>query len=200
LRNAELTELGELEQRKKCGKNLPGLGILANDVSPSCSCAHCKDCAHGCDCSVDIERTGNDVMNRWFFRNAKNAIDRREQFGTRQRKRRSGRRGGRKILRQVRSRKTVSAVITAPLEHIDNLTHLLVFEKSSHELGTRILPRLIAFAAREEHLRLDANESRSHLEVVRSFIESQCLYPFQKLLSYACNRNILNVDLLIADE
>ena len=102
---------------------------------------------------------------------AKHAIDRGEQLGQRERQRRStaasarcGRHARAKRLRRSSARS---------LEHVDDFAHLLVLEQPPHELRARIFPRLVVLAARQEHLRLDAQQPRRHLEVVGGLVERE---------------------------
>ena len=103
----------------------------------------------------------------------------------------------RKILREISAGKAVTPVVTSFLEHIHDLPYLLVFQESPHELGARIFPHFIAFPAREKHLRLYANETRGHFEIIGGFVESEGLDAQEELLCNACDRNVLNIDLFI---
>src|SRR5204863_8497851 len=48
--------------------------------------------------------------------------------------------------------------------------------------------------------RLDAEEARVHLEIVRRFVESQTLNAREELLRDSRDRNVVEVDLLLANE
>jgi hypothetical protein len=78
LADAQLTRLGELEQREKNGEHLPRLGVVGNQVAPSCVRAHGKHCANNRNRSINIERTRNDVMDVRAFCGTQNTIYRAE--------------------------------------------------------------------------------------------------------------------------
>ena len=110
-------------------------------------------------------------MTSWMRRvprDAQDAIDRGEQLAQRERERRFRRRGR---LRQVGAREPVAPLLAGALEHVHHLAHLLVLEQATHELRARIVPRLLAIGARQQHLRLDAQQPRRHLEVVRRLVQ-----------------------------
>ena len=75
-------------------------------------------------------------------------------------------------LRQIRARELVAPLFAAPFEHVDDLAHLLILEQSTHELGARIFP-LLFVAARQQQLRLDAQQPRGHLEILRRLVQSE---------------------------
>ena len=119
-----------------------------------------------------------------------------EQLGQRERERRLRRR---RRLRQIRARELVAPLFAATLEDVDDLAHLLILEQSANELGARILPLLLV-AARQQQLRFDAQQPRRHLEILGGLVESERADAHDELLADARDRNVVDVDLLFANE
>ena len=105
----------------------------------------------------------------------------------------------RRRLRQIGARELVAALFAATLEHVDDFAHLLILEQAAHELGARIFPRLLV-AARQQHLRLDAKQARRHLEIFGGFVQAERANAQHELLADARDRNVVDVDLLFANE
>ena len=111
----------------------------------------------------------------------------------------SGACAGSRRLRQIRARELIAALFAATLEHVDDLAHLLVLEQPSHELGARIFPLLLV-AVRQQHLRLDAQQPRGHLEILGGLVESERPDAHDELLADARDGNVVDVELLFANE
>ena len=197
--NSQLSRLGELQESKQDRQNLPWLGIGCDDVSPPCASPHGKHCADRCDRAVHIQRARNDAVHVRSFRSAQNAIDSAQQLADRDGQR-ANRRWGDKMRRQVRASEAVPPIVTACLEYVHHFAYLLVLEKATNELGAGIFPLLVTFVARQEHLRLDANQASGHLEVVGCLVEPERRDPIEKLFGYPRDRDVVDVDLLVADE
>ena len=76
----------------------------------------------------------------------------------------------------------------------------MILEQPPHELRTRVFPRIVELVAGKEHLRLDAQQPSSHLEVVGRLVELHQVYAREELLRDACDRNVVDVDLFVANE
>ena len=108
--------------------------------------------------------------------------------------------GEERLLWQIRSRKATSTVVASSLEDVHDFANLLVLEQTPDQLCSRIFPRLRHLLVGQQHLRLDAHEARGHLQIVRGFVETESRDAFQELLGDACDGNVLDVDLLVANE
>ena len=126
------------------------------------------------------------------------AIHGRQQIGQRGAKRAGGcaafRRG------RHRAREAVRRALGPRLEDVDDLAHLLVLEQPADQLGPRIVPGFRAIPPRQQHLRLDAQQPRGHLEVLRRFVQPQRADADQELLGDPRDRDVVDVDLLLAEE
>ena len=83
----------------------------------------------------------------------------------------------------VGARKPVAPVLAQPFEDVHHFAHLLVLEQAAHEFGARILPRLLAVGARQQHLRLDAQQARGHLEVLGRLVQLEVVHARDELLA-----------------
>src|SRR5690349_7641777 len=193
----ELASARELQQREQCREHLPWLGSRRAHVAPSRGRAQREDGTHGRDRTIDIERASDNVMDDGLSGNAQHAIGRREQLGERKRERRRGRSD---LLRHVRARESAATLFSESLEDIHHLAHLLVLEQSPHELSARVFPRVIELVARQQHLRLDAEQSRGHLEIVGRLVELHEVDAREELLGNARDRDVIDVDLFVANE
>src|SRR5690606_26834162 len=84
------------------------------------------------------------------------------------------------------------------------LAEMLGLEETPHQRGTRVhqLSALIR-PAREEHLRLDADQRRRHLEELAGAIEAQALDALdraEELFRDARDRDVEDVDVLLANQ
>ena len=77
---------------------------------------------------------------------------------------------------------------------------MLILEQSTNQLGARVLPRFLAVGTWQKHLRLDAQQACRHFQVVGGLVEPQRSDASKKLLGDACNRNVVDIHLFIADE
>jgi hypothetical protein len=127
---------------------------------------------------------------------AQHAIHGPEQLREVERQRRLWRRG---LIREKRAGEVPPPVLGAMLEHVDDLAHLLVFEQTADELRARVLP-IVALTPRQEHLRLDAQQPRRHLEIVRRLVEPERPDAHQELFRNSRDRDVVNVHLLVANE
>ena len=93
-----------------------------------------------------------------------------------------------------------SLALDEAAEYLEMAAHLLILEESTHELGARILPRFVVLVPRQEHPRLDTQQLRRHLEVLRGLIEGERRDGREELLGDARDRDVANVELLVADE
>ena len=105
-----------------------------------------------------------------------------------------------RLRRQPGAREPGATIFRRALEHVDDLAHLLVLEQPAHELGARIFPRLVVLVARQQHLRLDAQQARRHLEVVGGLVDPERPDAHQELLGDARDRDVVDVDLLVANQ
>ena len=64
----------------------------------------------------------------------------------------------------------------------------------------RVLPRQVVAPARQQQLRLDAQEPRGHLEVLRRLVEAEGVHRVEELVGDARDRDVPDVDLLAADQ
>ena len=90
--------------------------------------------------------------------------------------------------------------LTTAFEQIDDFAHLLIFQQPAHEFSAGIFPRVLAVGPRQQHLRFDSQQAGGHFEVIRRFVESERADARQELLGDAGNRDVVNVELFIADE
>ena len=94
----------------------------------------------------------------------------------------------------------VAGVIAAKLQNVHHFAHLLILEQPAHELRARIVPLLVIAATRQQHLHLDAQQSRRHLEIFGCLAETQRVDAKEELLADARDGNVRDLDLLFADE
>ena len=83
---------------------------------------------------------------------------------------------------------------------VHQFTDLLVLQQPAHQLGARILPFVIAETAREQQLRLDAQQARGHFEIIGGLVESQLIDDGEKLIGDLGDWQIGDVDFVFADE
>jgi hypothetical protein len=81
---------------------------------------------------------------------------------------------------------------------------MLVLQQPPHQLGARVLElALRSGPPRQQHLRLDAYQRRRHLQELARPVQPQLLhvpYRAQELLSDLRDRDVENVDILLADQ
>src|SRR5438105_9543460 len=92
------------------------------------------------------------------------------------------------------------AVLAASLQNIYHFSYLLILEQPPYQLRAWILPNVFSLATGQQHLRLDAQESRGHLEVIGGFIQFQRRDPRQKLLGDSRDWDVVDVYLLVTDQ
>ena len=68
---------------------------------------------------------------------------------------------------------TVGPLFGRAVQPIHELADLLVLEQPSHQLGARVFPLIVAETARQQQLRLDAQQPRRHLQIVRRLVQPQ---------------------------
>src|SRR6185369_9637418 len=119
-----------------------------------------------------------------------------QQFAERECEGRLRRRG---CLRQIGARELIATLLSATLEHVHDFAHLLILEQAPHQLAARILPRLL-IAARQQQLRLDAQQARRHLEVIGRLVDAEGSDTNQKLLGDVGDGDVVDVELLFANE
>jgi hypothetical protein len=83
---------------------------------------------------------------------------------------------------------------------IRDLADLLILEQPPDEFRARILPRLVVLVPRQQHLRLDAQEPRRHLEVFGGLVDRHRLDARQELFGDAGDRDVVDVDPLVTDQ
>src|SRR2546427_9011441 len=85
-------------------------------------------------------------------------------------------------------------------EPVHELANLLILEQPAHQLRARVLPLVVPDAARQQQLRLDAQQPRRHLEVVRRLVQPQLVDDREKLVGDLRDRQVGDVDLVLADQ
>src|SRR5258705_2987153 len=145
----------------------------------------------------DVERTRDDAMQHRLRDQRYHALGRREQVVQIDLQRR-GRRIGRP--RFVPAAKSLRARIGGVAKPVDELADLLVLEQPAHQLGTRVFPLVVAEPARQQHLRLDAQQPRRHLEIVGGLVEPQVLDDREELIRNLRDREVGDVDLVFLDQ
>ena len=85
-------------------------------------------------------------------------------------------------------------------EPVHELADLLVLEQSAHQLGARIFPLVVAEPPRQQHLRLDAEQPRRHLEIVSRLIESELRDHGEELIRDLRDGEVGDVDLVFLDQ
>src|SRR6185503_11463665 len=196
LRDTKLAEFGQLQQSEERRENLPRFGAALDDVRPVNARLELEHGANDLHRARNVDRARNDLVHVRRRHRAQHAIDRGEQFRERECQWRHRRRRG---LRQIRARKLVAPLYAAPLEEIDHLAHLLILEQPPHQLGAWIFPRLDV-RARQQHLRLDAQQPSRHLEILRGFVQPELANAQHELLAHARDRDVVDVHLLLANE
>ncbi len=199
MRDSDFTGLGQLENCEQHRQDLPRLCVGSDKVAPARARAHREYRPDHRDCAVDIERPRHDVVHVRSFRSTQNAVYGTEQLADRSRER-ADRRGRHQVLREVRASEAVSAIVAASFENVHDLAHLLVLEQPSYQLRARIFPLFVTFPPREQHLRLDANESGRHLQIVGGLVETERRDAVEELLGDPGDRDVVNIDLLVTDE
>ena len=63
-----------------------------------------------------------------------------------------------------------------------------------------LLPPIVALLPREEHLRLDADQARCHLQILGGLVQLERMHPVDELLTDAGDRDVVDVELLVADQ
>jgi len=86
------------------------------------------------------------------------------------------------------------------VQPIHELADLLVLEQPSHQLGARVFPLVVAEAARQQQLRLDAQQPRRHLQIVRRLVQPQVGDHREELVRDTRDRQVGDVDLVLADQ
>ena len=104
------------------------------------------------------------------------------------------------LRRQPGTREPRTTVLRHAREVIGDLPHLLVLEQPPDEFRARVFPRVVVLVARQEQLRLDAQEPGRHLQVLCRLVDPERLDPRQELLGDARDRDVVDVDLLVADQ
>ena len=199
LRDMQFTELRHFKQREQHRQNLPGFSVATNHIEPAGRTAHGEHRANRDHGPVHIERTRDDFVQGRFLRDAQHAVDGRQQLAEGERQRSVD---GRDVdrLRYPTARKLMPPCFAATFEQIDDFAHLLVLEQAAHQFGARILPRFFTVGPRQQHLRLDAQQTRGHLEIICRFVQGERADARQELLGDASDGNVVNVELLVADE
>jgi hypothetical protein len=105
----------------------------------------------------------------------------------------------------ARSPRVVAAPVRlGTLRGAARLPEVLVLEQPSHQLRARILQHALhVLAAREDHLRLDADQHRRRFEEFAGPVQSESLDSLdrgEKLRRDLGDRNIEDVDILLADQ
>jgi hypothetical protein len=81
-----------------------------------------------------------------------------------------------------------------------DLLDLLIFEQPPHEFRPRIFPGVVVGASRQEELRLQAQESARHLQIIRRLIQPELMDRLEELIRNARHGNVRDVDALLAHE
>jgi len=126
------------------------------------------------------------------------SIHRRQQFTQRERERRRWRLD--RLRRQPGPRESRAALLGHSRQVIRDLPHLLILEQAPDQFRARIFPRFIVLVPRQQKLRLDAQQASRHLEVLGGLVDRQRLDPRQELFGDARDRDVVDVDLLVADQ
>ena len=80
------------------------------------------------------------------------------------------------------------------------LANLLVLEQAPHQLGAWVLPLVVAEAAWQEHLCLDPQQPRRHLQVIRRLIQSEVVDDSEKLIRDLGDGQVGDIDLVLMDQ
>ena len=83
---------------------------------------------------------------------------------------------------------------------VHELANLLILEEPAHQLGARIFPFVVAQMPRQQHLRLDAQQSRRHFEIVCRLIQPEVVDHRQELIRDLRDRQIGDVDLVFPNQ
>ena len=178
-----------------------GSASLANDVAPSRVCAQRENGAHCRHCTVDVERARNDVCACRIFRGAQHAIHGAEQLAAAKPRARPTRaRATRRFCgRYARANRFRRSLLRA--SRMSTTSRTCWYSSRRRTSSARGSSHgFVAFAPRQQHLRLDADEARRHLEIIRRFVEPERRDARQELLGDARDGNVVDVDLLVANE
>ena len=94
----------------------------------------------------------------------------------------------------------IAARFASRIQDVDDLADLLILEQPAHEIGARVFPRFVALRVREQQLGFDAQQPRGHVEIIGRLVETERVQTHEELLGDARDRNVVNVDLLVANE
>ncbi len=193
-----LAESRELEQREQDREHLPCLRARRDEIAPGDRLTSREKRSCGIDRAGHVERTRNDRVNARAACDAEYAVHGGKQFqqGDREARRR-WRRDGQHC---ARVREAAATEFRPDFEHVDDFSHLLILEQATHQLRTRIIPRFVAAVLRQQHLRLDAQKPRGHLQVLGRFIQPQRLDAPQELFRDPRDGDVIDVDLLLTEQ
>ena len=175
---------------------MPGLAAARDDVAQEHARAEREHGANDLDRARHVERARYNVVHVRSRCGAKHAVDGGQQLDERERERCLRRRW---LCREIGTGKVASPLFAATLEQVDDFTHLLILEQATNELRARILPLLLLPHGQQE-LRFYAKEPRRHLQVLSGIVERQRSYPCHELLRDAGDRDVVDVDLLLANQ
>src|SRR5688572_7456962 len=198
LAESELTAPGQFQECEECRQHLPRLCRGTNHVVPARPGAQFEHGADGTYRTVDVEGARNDVVQVRLTRKSQHAINCCKQLTERERQRR--RRWLNRLRRGPRPGESRAPILGHAGEVVRDLANLLVFEQPPDEFRARIFPRLVALVPRKQHLRLDAQQARGHLEVLGRLIDRHGLDARQELFGDACDGDVVDVDALIPDQ
>src|SRR5437867_2247997 len=170
LRERQRAALGQLEEGDERRQYVDDRGAPAHDVGPAELLPRRQERVDPGGRPFDVERARHHAVEHRFWDERDDALCGGEQIVEVDLER-CGRRIRRRCL--IAAAKTLSANVRGMSQPVHELTDLLVFQQPADELGPRIFPFVIPEPARQQQLRLDAQEARGHFEIIGGLVESE---------------------------
>src|SRR2546422_1172669 len=162
LRQRERAAFGELEEGDKRRQHVHKRCLRADRVAPAERLALGEQRLDPRGRALDVERARHDAVVQVRIGDERDdALGSGKQIvqiDLQRRRRRVGRR------RFVAAAEPLRARIGGMAKPVDELANLLVLEQAAYQLGTWVFPFVVAEPARQQHLRLDAQQPRCHLD------------------------------------
>src|SRR5881392_27215 len=195
--HAQGPTLGELQESDEHGEHVDECGTRAHDVQPAELRALDEQRLQLRGRPLHIERPGYDAVQHRLRDERDHPLRRGQEVVQLDDERR--RRGGRRL-----GTEPAPQLLGAPgrrlAQPLDQLADLLVLEQPPHQLGPRIFPLVVSQPPRQQHLRLDPQEPRRHLEVVRRLVQPQLVDHREELIGDLRDRQVGDVELVLVNQ
>jgi len=106
---------------------------------------------------------------------------------------------GRRI-RKIAAGKAIPPLPRRPVEPEGDFLDLLILEEAPDQFRPRIDPVVPLARPGEEHLDLEANQPAGEVQIVGRLVQTQRMNRGQELIGYSRDRDVRDVDLLLAKE